>query len=408
MKTYDLLKFAMLFICISFFACSNKLNPGFKQGEYEPIILPEPVHTLNSMASGERVVLTEGSLTDILLSWTPTAKQGNTVYRYEILFDGPNGDFSKPIQVLTADNNGLDSKSTLTHYQVNMIGKMAGFKANTNGTLHWKVKAYCGLDESISTLEGYFVVFMMDGIDNVPSAKNAVFITGEGAEDGGNEDDALKMLFCNDGVYEIFTKISADEPFVFMTEIDNDKHYYYANINGKLRERQNEDDGCLISESGIYRIKIDFNSQSFTSELVGDVYLYNLSGKYRVDFAYLSNGKWGVKDYTARKQKEGWAGSGETRHSFNMDINNSTIRWGHKRRDESQPTATTDVTYYNLYEVPGGADSWDYSFRYCDDLLQWGSEQNGVFHATVKTDITLYFNAEHGTYTHRWMQSNTN
>lgn len=43
------------------------------------------------MASGERVVLSGASLTDIVLKWTPTEKHGNTVYRYEVLIDTIGG-----------------------------------------------------------------------------------------------------------------------------------------------------------------------------------------------------------------------------------------------------------------------------------------------------------------------------
>lgn len=68
-------------------ACDNKLNPGFDPDDYEPIVPPEPVRTMDAMASGERVVLSGASLTDIVLKWTPTEKHGNTVYRYEVLID---------------------------------------------------------------------------------------------------------------------------------------------------------------------------------------------------------------------------------------------------------------------------------------------------------------------------------
>ena len=64
--------------------------------------------------------------------------------------------------------------------------------------------------------------------------------------------------------------------------------------------------------------------------------------------------------------------------------------------------------YYNLYQLALGTDPWDYSFRFCDELLQWGEKQGNVYYATVKTDVTLYFNAEFGTYTHRWVASETN
>ena len=120
-------------------SCENVVNPGFDQNDYEPIVPPDPVRTLDSMASGERVVLSEGSLTDVVLSWTPTEPHGNTVYRYEVLIDTEDGDFSAPVETTFSDNNGIETTLTLTHYQLNTIGKLAGFRSNTEGTLRWKV-----------------------------------------------------------------------------------------------------------------------------------------------------------------------------------------------------------------------------------------------------------------------------
>ena len=91
-----------------------------------------------------------------------------------------------------------------------------------------------------------------------------------------------------------------------------------------------------------------------------------------------------------------------------MEINGTPYRWGHKERDKGQPNLDTDKSYYNLYQLALGTDAWDYSFRFCDELLQWGAIQGNVYYATVKTDVTLYFNAEFGTYTHRWVASETN
>ena len=153
MITKKLIKFALLFFLIGLTACDNKLNPGFDPDDYEPIVPPEPVRTMDAMASGERVVLSGASLTDIVLKWTPTEKHGNTVYRYEVLIDTIGGDFTKPVETIFSDNNGLESQLTLTHYQANTIGKLAKFRCNTNGTLRWKVRAYCGLDQALSSLE---------------------------------------------------------------------------------------------------------------------------------------------------------------------------------------------------------------------------------------------------------------
>lgn len=106
MITKKLIKFALLFFLIGLTACDNKLNPGFDPDDYEPIVPPEPVRTMDAMASGERVVLSGASLTDIVLKWTPTEKHGNTVYRYEVLIDTIGGDFTKPVETIFSDNNG--------------------------------------------------------------------------------------------------------------------------------------------------------------------------------------------------------------------------------------------------------------------------------------------------------------
>ena len=105
MITKNLIKFALLFFLIGLTACDNKLNPGFDPDDYEPIVPPEPVRTMDAMASGERVVLSGASLTDITLKWTPTEAHGNTVYRYEVLIDTIGGDFTKPVETVFSDNN---------------------------------------------------------------------------------------------------------------------------------------------------------------------------------------------------------------------------------------------------------------------------------------------------------------
>nr|WP_287666472.1 SusE domain-containing protein [Bacteroides sp.] len=409
MITKNLIKFALLFCLIGLTACDNKLNPGFDPDDYEPIVPPEPVRTMDAMASGERVVLSGASLTDITLKWTPTEAHGNTVYRYEVLIDTIGGDFTKPVETVFSDNNGLEPQLTLTHYQANTIGKLAKFRCNTNGTLRWKVRAYCGLDQALSSLEGYFVIFMMDGIDDLPTETEPVYITGVGTEDNGDEAEAQQMLRQNDGIYQTFTQLKAEQPFVFMSTVGGRKCYYYVDDNGVLRERNNDEDYTItVPKSGIYRITINMGEQTISYDEIGEVYLYNHSGGYKKTFDYLGQGKWGVKNYTAQKKKEDWAGSGETRHSFKMEINGTTYRWGHKDRDKGQPNLSTDKSYYNLYQLALGTDPWDYSFRFCDELLQWGEIQGNIFYATVKTDVTLYFNAEFGTYIHRWVASETN
>lgn len=404
------LKFMALLCIIAFAACSNELNPGFDPDDYEPILPPEPVHTLTSMASGERIVLSGTATEDIILSWIPTDVKGNTVFRYEILFDTIGGNFTSPIEVMKSDREALDTKLTLSHFQMNAIGKQAKFKANSNGTLRWKVRAYCGLDQAVSSLEGYFTIFMMDGIDNIPGEGDHLYITGLATEDGGDNSKAQEMTMIGEGIYQVFLKMKKDKNYIFTSSIDGEQYFYYYSKD-KLRQRlANEDFECTSAKDGIFRITLNFNTQEYEIVEVTNVYLYCIAGSYSETFSYQGYGKWGIKNYTAHKKQESWASGGETRHHFRMILVTSEgetrINWGSNVKDSGDPRDENgnlkDISYFDLYNMSG---DWDYSFRYDPVLLQWGELTNGKWNATVKTDVTLYFNSDYGVYTHRWTVS---
>lgn len=411
MNIRNLFKLLPLCFIIGLAACDNEVNKGFDPDEYEPVVAPDPVRTLNTMASGERIILSSSATESIVFSWSPTEEHGNTVYRYEVLMDTIGGDFSKPIYTGQADGNGLETKLTISHYQLNTIGRQAKFRCNNNGTLRWKVRAYCGLDQSISSLEGYFVIFMMDGLDNIPGTSPLVYITGSATEDNGVAENAQPMLCETDNLYQSFTSLKANEPFDITAVVDGVTCYYYVDETGRLCERlQTETQHTnSVSESGIYRVTVNFESRVVTYDRVRKVYLFCNAGDVRDEMSYLGYGKWGLQNYTARKHKESWAGNGESRHQFRMEItaddqSEQTIIWGHQNKNASDPKADTEEEYYNLYISPS-TDPWDYAFRYNGDLLKWGSETDGWWYASVKTDVTLYMNADFGVYTHRWTES---
>ncbi|MBD8387144.1 SusE domain-containing protein [Dysgonomonas sp. BGC7] len=398
----------VLFCLIAFAACSNEINPGFNQEDYEPIVPPEPVRTLTSMASGERVILSGTSVEDIVLSWIPTVVKGNTVFRYEVLFDTNDGDFSNPIEVLKSDKEALETKLTLSHFQMNAIGRLAKFKCNSNGTLRWKVRAYCGLDQSLSSLEGTFTIFMMDGIDDIPTEEDHLLITGTATEDGGDISKAQEMSRIDDGIYQVYLKMKKDKTYLFTCEKDGEQYIYYYS-GGKLRQRlEGETYECVQNTDGIYRITLNFNTQEMETIEIKKLYLYCIAGSYSQEFSYLGYGKWGVKSFLAHKRKESWAAGGETRYHFRMETvtseGNVRMNWGSNIKDGGSPkrddNGNLDYSYFNMYEMSG---DWDYSFRYDDTLLQWGEFKDNKWEATVRTDVTIYLNADYGVYTHRWV-----
>lgn len=406
------LSIALVLSTLMFFgSCEQTLNPGFDPNDYEPIVSPESVHTLKTLASGEYVILSENSLKDLVFEWEVTPPAGNSVFRYEVLFDTEDGNFSKPVAVYKSDNFALDPHLSLSHTEVNMIGILAGFKANSKGIIRWKVRTYCGLDMVLSSLEGRFQVMMMDGIDNIPRMDDPVYITGEATEDGGDFSRAQKMQTLSNGKYEAYLRLRQGKTYTFSAKIEGETYIYY--YSDKLRQRldteHNETTHTL--SDGIYRVTVDFQSREMTVVKVTELYLYCIAGSYAEEFTYIGQGAWALKNYTAHKRKESWAGGGETRYHFRMEVEDETgaswrENWGQKGKDVSDPVLEgaewADKSYFDLYSMSG---SWDYSFRYSGDLLQWGAENNGIWKATVKTDVTIYLNAEFDQYTHRWVAS---
>ena len=102
---------------------------------------------------------------------------------------------------------------------------------------------------------------MMDGIDDMPSENEPVYITGVGTEDDGDEAEAQQMLRQNEGIYQTFTQLKADQPFIFMSTVEGRKCYYYVDDNGVLRERNDgEDYTVTVPQSGLPSIWVNKRS----------------------------------------------------------------------------------------------------------------------------------------------------
>ena len=94
---------------------------------------------------------------------------------------------------------------------------------------------------------------MMDGIDDMPSENEPVYITGVGTEDDGDEAEAQQMLRQNEGIYQTFTQLKADQPFIFMSTVEGRKCYYYV-----------DDNGVFVSVMMVKTIQLRFLNQAST------------------------------------------------------------------------------------------------------------------------------------------------
>jgi|WetSurMetagenome_2_1015567.scaffolds.fasta_scaffold23357_2 starch-binding outer membrane protein SusE/F len=143
----------------------NKL--AYKK-DFEAVYTPTAVQTLLSFANNETIDL---SITgNDTLKWKASVlpKGSAMVVRYEVLLDSCDNNFNKTdnglLGVITSGNEGIDTTLVISSSALVSIASNAGFNEGIK-TLSWKVRAYCGLDNSISKVTGHFKL-------SVPASSN--------------------------------------------------------------------------------------------------------------------------------------------------------------------------------------------------------------------------------------------
>lgn len=135
MKKYSIYS-SILFLLVFFSACKkfdfDYSSTGEAIGAFK---LSTPVDNndllLNSAAPG----------TSIIFKWTTAAKGVAQDVKYTWKLDLKSGDFSQPIWQKDADNNGTDTKLTLTHKSLDSLLTTKGIASNTLSNLKWTVVA---------------------------------------------------------------------------------------------------------------------------------------------------------------------------------------------------------------------------------------------------------------------------
>ena len=95
------------------------------------------VKALYEPDNGKAVVLQASASASLYFEWEPSLAEDGGAVLYEVVFDKADGDFSDPVSIVTADNNGGTNHATITHKQLNQIAASAGIGSAEEGTLKW-------------------------------------------------------------------------------------------------------------------------------------------------------------------------------------------------------------------------------------------------------------------------------
>ncbi len=335
------------------------------------------VKTLYGPDNGKTVVLQSSASATLYFEWELARAEDSGGVLYEVAFDKTEGDFSNPIYITAADNNGGTNHATITHKQLNRIAAMAGIESSEQGTIKWTVYSSKGINPVKADEERTLTLTRLAGFADIP---DQLYITGEGTEAGADLSDALIMKKVAEGEFEIYTKLTEGKTFKFVSAVAGTPAEY--SLSG---EKIVEGGTSAISKTGIYKYYIDFNIGSFTTKEVTKVNLFLNWSQMKIELPYKGFGVWEVTGYSIT----GLSGSdnSDDRYKFRMESSEGETEWRAINND-SKPTG--NESYYYMVEKT--------------NVEQWTNNEVWKNPSTTgwsdKTyDITFSLNAE-GSYTH--------
>lgn len=353
----------------AFIACSD-------DGEVRDLDVTA-VRSLYEPDNGKTITLQASASATLYFEWEPARAEDSGMILYEVAFDEADGDFSEPLFVAAADNNGGSNHATFTHKQLNKIAALAGIESSQQGTLKWTVFSSKGISPMKAEEERTLSLTRLSGLADVP---DNLYITGVATENGDDLSEALMMKKLADGEFEIYTRLTEGESFKFVSATSG------TPLEFSLSGEQVVVGGTSsVSKTGVYKYYLDFNIGSFTSKEVTKVSLYLNWSQMKVELPYKAYGVWEVTNYTIT----GLSGGENTddRYKFRMESSEGETEWRAVNND-SKPTG--NEAYYYMVEKT--------------NVEQWTNNQIWKSPATDgwsdKTyDITFSLNPE-GPYTH--------
>lgn len=322
------IKSAVLFsFILAFTACSS-------DGEVRDLGVTA-VKTLYEPDNGKAVVLQASASASLYFEWEPSLAEDGGAVLYEVVFDKTDGDFSNPVSIVTADNNGGDNHATITHKQLNQIAALAGIESAEEGSLKWTVYASKGINPVKAAEERRLTVTRLAGFAEVPAQ---LYITGEATEVGADLDKAMIMRKVAEGEFEVFIKLTEGQPFKFVSANTGTPTEY--SLNG---DKLVEGGSTTATKTGIYKYYVDFNAGSFTSKEVTKVKWYLNWSQKEVELEYQGLGVWALNDYTVTGLSD--SDNTDDRYKFRMESSEGETEWRAAINNDNKPTGNDEYYY---------------------------------------------------------------
>jgi len=357
----------MISFVFAFFSCSD-------DGEVRDLNVTA-VKTLYEPDNGKAIVLQAAA--SLYFEWELARAEDSGAVLYEVAFDKPDGDFSNPVYITASANNGGSSNVTITHKQLNRIAAMIGVESSETGSLKWTVYSSKGFKSVKAEQERTLVLTRMAGFADAP---DELYITGEATESGTNLANAIVMNKIEDGEFEVYTRLTEGKSFKFVSSKTGTPTEY--SLEG---DKLVAGGTSIVSQTGIYRYYVDFNTESFSAKEVTKVSLFLCWSQMKIELPYKGFGVWEITNHTIT----GLSGNdnGDDRYKFRMESSDGETEW---RASDNDDKPTGNASYYYMVEKTN-VDQWT------DGQIWKSPSTNGWSDKTY--DITFSLKAD-GPYTH--------
>lgn len=320
-----------------------------------------PVNSLFEPLDNKAVKLVSSSTASLFFEWEAALSEDGGAPLYEIVFDKVGGDFSKPLYKLTSNNNGFASNAYVTHKVLNAVAISSGVNPGESGEVQWTVISSRGINRVQSSTIRKINITSLEGFADIP---DELYVSGEGSEGGTTIGTALPFKQTAAGEFEIYTRLEAGKNYVFLDRRDPNARVFFTDDQVKIKEGTTEVE-MKVSQTGVYRITLDFNVATITYREIKSVGLwFSPDNRIMFNLPYQGKGVWSGTGIINFKQ-EGWGR--DERYKFQLETTangrNETQQFGAKNATDSRPTASSDPSYYHI-KLLNAVTQWDDKWKF--------------------------------------------
>lgn len=302
-------------------------------------------------ANNRHVVLQSAG--NMYFEWEKSIAEDNSIVYYDVLFDKADGDFSKPIYTLTSDNKGTSNGATVTHKTLNKIAMMAGIELAEDGILKWTVRASRGLNFAFADENRTISLVRINSVDDLEGG--TLNIAGEGAAEAGQQLKPTGAI----GEYEIYTRLEAGKGYYFTTTAGGTERMFTINDdNTSFKETVETPAGATVSETGVYRIHLDFGAAAATVQQISKVEIVVSWTQRRTELPYAGEGVWELIGYNVQLAEAPWGF--DERYKIVFTVDGQEEHWGQKGPHFDDRPSINRPGYRDMAPTEGG---------------QWGGSQ---------------------------------